>query len=414
MNLKRFLLETSLNGLKYVNDKERNIWERGYYLISFVITFIMGIYMAIYFLNKWQSTPVIISLNSETTSIADIPFPTVTFCNMNQAIRSKVEDFPENSTDYAILQKVCFRDFNFTEYRNYKPRSEYDTYASFMMKNGQSCAEMLIYCKYGPYEEKCSDLFREILLDEGLCCVFNQIHPFYLFKGEYKFVRDYTSSNGRTTIPVKWTFEEGYMKPLPKHYYPRTATGLGVSMGLTVVLNASHDEYFCSSTNGPGFKMLLYNSIDFPHIKEAGIPIDLGHQTRVRINTRIMSATPALRDIAPKSRQCFFSDEQELLYFKYYTRRNCELECDTRFYLTFCNCIPYHMPMIVANSSFCYLQDLSCLEMADHFADNEQTKNCKKECLPGCHDIAFFPDNFATPFPKHNDYNEFGSGFDFL
>lgn len=28
VNLKRYLLETSLNGLKYVYDRERNIWER--------------------------------------------------------------------------------------------------------------------------------------------------------------------------------------------------------------------------------------------------------------------------------------------------------------------------------------------------------------------------------------------------
>lgn len=27
-NLKRFLLETSLNGLKYIEDVNRNIWER--------------------------------------------------------------------------------------------------------------------------------------------------------------------------------------------------------------------------------------------------------------------------------------------------------------------------------------------------------------------------------------------------
>lgn len=27
-NLKRFLIETSLNGLKYIEDVNRNIWER--------------------------------------------------------------------------------------------------------------------------------------------------------------------------------------------------------------------------------------------------------------------------------------------------------------------------------------------------------------------------------------------------
>lgn len=46
---------------------------------------------------------------------------------------------------------------------------------------------MIIYCKFGPNEETCTDLFREILLDDGICCVFNQLHPFFLYKGEWVF-----------------------------------------------------------------------------------------------------------------------------------------------------------------------------------------------------------------------------------
>uniref|UniRef100_A0A1I8NPJ0 Pickpocket protein 28-like n=1 Tax=Stomoxys calcitrans TaxID=35570 RepID=A0A1I8NPJ0_STOCA len=399
-NLKRFPIETALNGLKYINDKERNMWERGYYLLSFVVNFLMGIYMTIYFLNKWKSTPVIISVNSETTSITDIPFPSVTFCNMNQAIRSRVKDFSENSPEYALLQKICFRKFNFTGYSNFKPRCEGDTLGKFITKNSQSCSEMFVFCKFGPNEENCTDLFREILLDEGLCCVFNQVHPLFLFKGEHKLIRDYTSSNGSTIIPIKWTFEDGYVKPLPKQFYPRPALGLGVSMGLTVVLNANQDEYFCSSTNGAGFKMLLYNPIDLPHIKEAGLPIELGQQTRVRLNTRIMSAAPTLREVSPKERQCYFSDEKQLLFYKYYTRRNCELECDTQLILRLCNCIPFNMPMIVENSSVCFLQHMSCLDMANHLLDDEQTKACKRECLTGCHDLLYYPDFFKASFIK--------------
>ncbi|XP_075157994.1 pickpocket protein 28-like [Haematobia irritans] len=488
-NLKRFLLETSLNGLKYVNDKERNQWERSYYLVSFIITFIMGIYMAVYFLNKWQSTPVIISLNSETTSISDIPFPTVTFCNMNQVTRSKVEDYPEDTPEYAILQKVCFREYNFTRFKNFKPRFAGDTYSNFVVKHAQSCEEMFVFCKYGPNEETCTDLFREIILDEGLCCVFNQVHPLYLYKGDrniskngisplqspfevidilvkaihstntsineqnkstlkrlqcqslqshhiqeeslymkieyfalattklrmrhecrkylkrfkcYNFIRAYTSSNGRTVIPVKWTFENGYSKPLPKHYSPRAAAGLGVSMGLTVVLNASLNDYFCSSTNGPGFKMLLYNPIDFPHIKEAGLPIDLGNQIRVRLNTKITSSSPSLRSISPKDRQCYFSDEKELLFFKYYTRRNCEMECNTKLVFRLCNCIPNYMPTIVANSSVCFLQDMTCVSMAERVVADKETELCKHECLSGCNELTYFPDLFATPLTQRN------------
>ncbi|XP_061400879.1 pickpocket protein 28-like [Musca vetustissima] len=183
INLKRFLLETALNGLKYVADSERSIWERLYYLISFLICFICGLYMAIYFLNKWQNTPVIISLSSQPTPIENLPFPSVTICNMNSLKRSKVENIEVDSPEYAYRQKICSQKYDYTRFQNFTPRSEKDTMTYFHIDNAQSCAEMIVYCKFGDVEENCTDLFREVQLDEGLCCIFNQLHPFFLVKG---------------------------------------------------------------------------------------------------------------------------------------------------------------------------------------------------------------------------------------
>lgn len=61
-------------------------------MISFFIVFTAGLYMSIYFLQKWQNNPVIISMSSKATSIQEVPFPAVTFCNMNQALASRVAD----------------------------------------------------------------------------------------------------------------------------------------------------------------------------------------------------------------------------------------------------------------------------------------------------------------------------------
>lgn len=42
----------------------------------------------------------------------------------------------------------------------------------------------------------------------------------------YRFIRDFTTTNGRTTLPVKWTFENGYgQEYLPKRFYPRKTPG---------------------------------------------------------------------------------------------------------------------------------------------------------------------------------------------
>ncbi|KAM7349881.1 pickpocket protein 28-like isoform 1-T2 [Cochliomyia hominivorax] len=402
-NLKRFLVETSLNGLKYIEDVHRNIWERSYYLVSFSIVFTAGLYMAIYFLQKWQNNPVIISMSSKATSIQNVPFPAVTFCNMNQVLASRVKDIEPDTPEYAMLQKICFQSYDYSRFKNYKPSKD-ESLVNFLIKNTQSCSEMIIYCKFGPTEETCTDLFREILLDEGICCVFNQLHPFFLYKGEYKFIRDYTSSNGRSSVPVNWNLEEGYEEELPKSYYPRTAVGAGVSMGLTVVLNAELDDYYCSSTNGAGFKVLLYNPIDAPNIKETGLPIMLGHQTRIRVNPKRMESLSMLRYINPKERQCYFSGEKNLLYFKYYTRRNCEMECDANKFFRHCKCIPYHMAKIYANATTCFLDEMDCVARTERLVLDPISLKCKEDCLSGCHDLSYFPDMFVSPLASR-DFN---------
>lgn len=57
------------------------------------------------------------------------------------------------------------------------------------------------------------------------------------------------------SVPINWNPESGYPKVLPSNYYPRAASGTGVSMGLSLVLDAELDNYYCSTTNGPGFKV---------------------------------------------------------------------------------------------------------------------------------------------------------------
>ena len=72
----------------------------------------------------------------------------------------------------------------------------------------------------------CADLFREVLLDEDLCCTFNVVHPFMLYKGECStlpskdiILCDYTATDG-PSIPTVWSPESGYAKELPQSFYP--------------------------------------------------------------------------------------------------------------------------------------------------------------------------------------------------
>jgi len=126
----------------------------------------------------------------------------------------------------------------------------------------------------------------------------------------------------------------------------------------------------------------------------------IGHQTSFRIIARNVEATPSIRNIHRTKRQCIFSDEQELLFYRYYTRRNCEAECDSMFFLRLCSCIPYYLPLIYPNASVCDVFHFECLNRAESQIFDLQSSQCKEFCLTSCHDLIFFPDAFSTPFSQ--------------
>lgn len=76
------------------------------------------------------------------------------------------------------------------------------------------------------------------------------------------YVRDYTSLERFSDIAVDWDPMSGYPKRLPSRYYPRPGVGAGSSMGLQIILNGHVDDYYCSSTNGLGFKVGFLKKIN--------------------------------------------------------------------------------------------------------------------------------------------------------
>lgn len=87
-------------------------------------------------------------------------------------------------------------------------------------------------------------------------------------------------------------------------------------MGLYLVLNASVSDYYCSSTNSAGFKMLLHNPIETPNIANYGVSLSPGLESRAIINPRFTEASDRLRSIPIIQRQCVYANELRLSYFR--------------------------------------------------------------------------------------------------
>lgn len=98
--------------------------------------FVMVLSFSAYFItnvwNRWNESPLVVTLSAISTSIKDLPFPgnidlvtlfllfllflldfnrpsilAVTICNVNQAQRSAVSRIPRESQEYSVLQSIC-------------------------------------------------------------------------------------------------------------------------------------------------------------------------------------------------------------------------------------------------------------------------------------------------------------------
>lgn len=125
------------------------------------------------------------------------------------------------------------------------------------------------------------------------------------------------------TMANDWNPETGFQNEelkLNKESYPKPAVGSGSRLGLSLVLNAAINEYYCSSTSGFGFKVVLHSPHELPQIDEFGLGIANGYESRIIANPAISSASNAVRKTPMRIRQCVYQNENFLDYYRVYSR----------------------------------------------------------------------------------------------
>lgn len=62
------------------------------------------------------------------------------------------------------------------------------------------------------------------------------------------------------------------------------------------------------------------------------------------VKPQVMTTSREVKKYSPEKRQCYFTEERYLRFYKIYTQDNCKLECLTNHTLDRCGCVNYHMP----------------------------------------------------------------------
>ncbi|XP_017481513.1 PREDICTED: pickpocket protein 28-like isoform X1 [Rhagoletis zephyria] len=298
-----------------------------------------------------------------------------------------------------MIQVLCNRKVNATIASSITDWSNLQNFITDVWTISQPCSKMLLFCQFGGVKYNCSELFHPIITDSGMCCVFNVVTPNFVYKARGNVKCDAAKCplpNG--TVAVDWSPERGYPAVLPESYSPMHAAGTGESLGLKLMLDVERDSYYCSSTNSVGFKILLHNPLEVPNMREIGLLLSPGHETKVRIRASKTESTQHLRSLNKESRACLFEGEYVLHNYKTYTQSNCMEECFKKILLRYCGCITHYMFDIYRNASICSIYEASCVERVRlQSMVSRNGRGCANTCWPACYDLTYCPDFFITP-----------------
>lgn len=141
-----------LQGIKYLTDKRLPWTEKLFWAIALILSGTAAGYLILNTFRQWQQTPVIVTLSENFMNVWEIPYPALTICPIGGANPLKQNFSAEESPQSLPLQY---------HYDIKTPRISNVTWM------GESQAA--------------TDLFHEIITEEGFCYSFNSMNYYDLF-----------------------------------------------------------------------------------------------------------------------------------------------------------------------------------------------------------------------------------------
>lgn len=123
---------------------------------------------------------------------------------------------------------------------------------------------------------------------------------------------------------------------------------------------------------------------DFNGIISANyLPFNIGQSARIIMDVHYSDTLSQLYSFSPEQRGCYFRYERNLTLFKYYTEKNCFIDCASHRVATICNCTNFYMPRMPL-VRVCQVSDEPCFEYVYAQLELNMASRAECSCLPSC------------------------------
>ncbi|XP_063301279.1 amiloride-sensitive sodium channel subunit gamma-like [Pelobates fuscus] len=287
---------------------------------------------------------------------ARLPFPAITFCNLNRARRSQLNSSKyQPLTDHLSLLSMGDKEEGPTN----TARERY--FAFFLsqlsseeqMELGHQLHDMLISCVF--HDEVCDESFFTPFLNPklGSCYTFN----------------------GPRHTGLQSKVQEAEVL---------NATKAGFSYGLTMELYIEQSEYISSLSTAAGLRVVLHGQGKMPFPEDEGVNVPPGQESDigvVKVHVKRLTEPYSSRCSSGESIRNYYAD----VYGTDYSREACKKSCAQAKMIKNCGCRMWEFPAPPGSDvPLCNISEPSvndCVEMYEYKLSHDQLRcHCPLQC----------------------------------
>lgn len=359
---------------------------------------IVCIIYAVPIVEKWRKNPIELAFDQKFVPISEIAFPAVTICPL-QMPNNKLYNYEQHLLNasksgfdgdgnrklqlFKLITQTCFSQLGkyFSELVSATEQfpdvmtnidADYGFLNEFLLPSMFS----LFRCKGVKENEfwKCDIEVHRHLLDVGLCYSFNMSPKDQILRPGI----DYPLARDPNYVPPNFRSEQKSSKP-----FTVSDTHQELEFATHYYKEFQHD--ICS----PDFLLYIHKPNELPWDQTNRLRMQNKdvRELFVAVEPEIINSDEKLRSYSPKDRDCYFSDEFPLKYFRDYSKHNCEYECYINATEKKYKCLPDFMPRS-SETKVCSLSEIVILlQSIWQFENDKRSNDCN--CLNDCNSINF-------------------------
>lgn len=393
-----YMQKSTIHGVSYVADDERHKFERLWWFIMLIFSIFGAIYLIYQAYKTMTENPIIESPALSPVPVWDAPFPAVTFCPQ---VSDEFTEFGLNETNWPEYAQSSVPE-NLTDMANSPPFSSSIFLESLLLQRGDQDNHDILSkilpkinvtsANWIAAPNKVPVTLGNTITDIGACVTFNMFD-------EKDLIRDgvilSTPNDSTEKKEQLWTRDDSFKKGLPLENYTYPFRSFNYYDFFYMSFNVNHSDRI--SPFNSKLSVFFHAPDDFPlhHRRSTVVDIESNKISNIEVTPHLV-VSEGIEHYKPSVRQCYYTQERYLKYYKVYTQNHCEWECLTNYTLAQCGCVPYHMPhydgtKICGADLKCYWASSRKLFIPEFNDKNDEIHalidDC--DCLPTCTQLTY-------------------------